>query len=259
MSALSLLVVLTLACRNRDADFMEDTAPPPAEPVACDPVESLVDSQNTCVHGATCLEVLSEDPYAVSGEYVLDLDGLDQGVDPMGVYCDMDTDGGGWTVLNEAHLQAGGWLEFEHVAGEGSPRMGWVEGGGFLLAPEGAHGCQTMALRATAWLPMTFSELGGAWTGGGEQEGSQHDDVYGMLRWGEVTDDCRGHLKFGTDQDTLKQGGEWGMHWAPHAPEGKRFAWPDQAVATSSVVRWELMDQGSPEDVVISRITLRLR
>ena len=47
--------------------------------------------------GSSCLEILEEGRTTESGTYFLDNDGIDTGTDPFEAYCDMETDGGGWT------------------------------------------------------------------------------------------------------------------------------------------------------------------
>ena len=47
---------------------------------------------------ATCLSILREDPAATSGVYIIDPDGTG-GLPPFDARCDMDLNGGGWTVL----------------------------------------------------------------------------------------------------------------------------------------------------------------
>ncbi|MCY1053589.1 fibrinogen-like YCDxxxxGGGW domain-containing protein [Nannocystis sp. SCPEA4] len=53
-----------------------------------------------CQVPRTCAEIHMLDGNAPSGAYVLDLDGPD----PVAVYCDMNTTGGGWTVIERSAL-----------------------------------------------------------------------------------------------------------------------------------------------------------
>ncbi len=48
--------------------------------------------------GASCKDILSQQPGAPSGNYFIDVDGPGQRP-PVAVYCDMATDGGGWTAM----------------------------------------------------------------------------------------------------------------------------------------------------------------
>ncbi len=49
-------------------------------------------------HPATCSAVLASNPAAADGVYTIDPDG-NEGNDPFDVFCDMSTDGGGWTII----------------------------------------------------------------------------------------------------------------------------------------------------------------
>ncbi len=53
---------------------------------------------DTCTITRTCAELLDLDPQLPSGDYPLDIDG-EGGLDPLPFTCDMETDGGGWTLV----------------------------------------------------------------------------------------------------------------------------------------------------------------
>jgi hypothetical protein len=63
--------------------------------------ETIFPSHPTCplsVGGTSCLEILNQDPDSPDGAYRVDLDGPGPGAMAT-VWCDMTTDGGGWTGL----------------------------------------------------------------------------------------------------------------------------------------------------------------
>ena len=47
----------------------------------------------------SCKEILAMNPVAESGEYTVDFDGPSGPMEPVEVFCDMDTKGGGWTRI----------------------------------------------------------------------------------------------------------------------------------------------------------------
>ena len=84
-----------------DNDFDEDGF----ADIACggddcvdDDSEVYPDEQGRCVMGTSCLEILEEGRTLEDGTYYLDRDGIDTGADPFEAFCDMTTDGGGWTM-----------------------------------------------------------------------------------------------------------------------------------------------------------------
>lgn len=210
-----------------------------------------------CATPRTCLEHLTRRPGAPDGVYTIDPDGDGQGAEPFEVTCDMAA--GGFTRIDGALIREQGWMSFELVAGDGLGEQGWLDDDAFMLDPVSVEGCFTVAVRATARLPFTFETWRGAWRGGASTEASQHDDVHGEGGWGEPPDDCRGYLKFGTERLESKIGGEWGMHWNSWLYGERVWSWPEERLPPSEELRWEVADQGSPEDVVVSEIQIWVR
>ena len=69
---------------------------------------------STCYYDS-CLHILDAEPGAVSGAHTIDADGNGP-LPPFETYCDMDTDGGGWTYLatittNGEQINEGNWLQ----------------------------------------------------------------------------------------------------------------------------------------------------
>ncbi len=79
------------------------------DPTHCGGCDTACALNDVCVSGAcrvfeplaNCLDILLDEPTSPSGIYTIDPDGFG-GADPFPVYCDMENDGGGWTLVLKA-------------------------------------------------------------------------------------------------------------------------------------------------------------
>jgi hypothetical protein len=88
----------------------------------CDDEDGLIQpGTGSCPDGRSCREIVARGRSGGTGSYLIDPDGLDVGLDPFTVTCDMDTEGGGWTAVPyRADLAVAEW-----TAGLGSNRLSW--------------------------------------------------------------------------------------------------------------------------------------
>ena len=63
----------------------------------------LPEENGGCAMGESCLDVLEAGMSYGDNLYLIDPDGFATGQDPLEVYCDMSTDGGGWMLVARSH------------------------------------------------------------------------------------------------------------------------------------------------------------
>ncbi|MEM7153458.1 MAG: fibrinogen-like YCDxxxxGGGW domain-containing protein [Myxococcota bacterium] len=87
-----------------------------------------------CDYPTSCRELLEHDPSALDGVFMIDPDGPG-GVDPMGVSCDMSTDGGGWIRLSLQNsdgvvvAQDSAGNPWDKCADDGAGYFAWIDEG----------------------------------------------------------------------------------------------------------------------------------
>ncbi len=106
----------------------------------------------TCKVPADCSEIKSLSPSAASGKYTIDPDGAGA-LEPFEAWCDMTTDGGGWTIVASYSGQDGEQPLVSDIEQSGNP---------FEFAHSNLNRKKKMALAALA-TESIFVRLGGVW------------------------------------------------------------------------------------------------
>ncbi len=96
----------------------------------------LPDPAGGCALGVSCAALLDAGYSTGDGEYTIDPDGYATGADPYDTSCDMNTDGGGWTLVADWDRENEGdsLTDFEALMSETINTMGeWMYGDSYII------------------------------------------------------------------------------------------------------------------------------
>jgi len=113
------------------------------------------------------------------------------------------------------------------------------------------------AIRANIKLPFYFTEIKGSWT---LSSGNHADDNSSIENWGDRNSSgCNGIIAFGTSENIIKKGGEWGTDAGKHSE--KTFSISNTNVIRTNTIRFENHQNcaGIDESITITDIELFVR
>jgi hypothetical protein len=102
----------------------------------------------TCAALPSCATIRAANPLAASGTYTIDPDGTG-GAAPFNVYCDMASDGGGWTLILMAPSSPTGVLGFDAAA--------WTDTS--TINPTVTDPTMNLAVKSPAFNSLSFNTM----------------------------------------------------------------------------------------------------
>ena len=207
----------------------------------------------------SCKQLLADHPDTVSGVYKLDIDAGGP-LAEFDAWCDMDNDGGGWTLISSTGSQGGvaNYKDFprEFIKVYSDPYGMVYDGNSPCFEIGSTVGGSDKVAYFELDTVFSFTEFRGQWRGYG-QSGLHHDDNWNAGSWGAHGASSNGYVMFGTPDKIVKTGGQWGGDWNSGSTE-QTYTF-DTTTPAAHILRWGVEDQSTLEYVKFNNLDIYVR